>query len=823
VVTVVDACALGSVSAFLNAAINEARAALPAGEFMVAAAVVSRATYPFKAVPALAVDSVCSGSRTATTPALSLLMVAQSATDGSLAERVAVEVAAVEVAGVDATGLGEETGAEVTVAVGVELDDELDEVQPAMRAPLAASTAKAESDERLDISGTSMGVKRGRFNAHAQAAERLPIAVVRPGVACAGVSLLAFSSAAMNEATAALPPGEVSWACWVLSVARYAFKVAAALAVDSLASGVSVAMTPELILLMIAQSAVDGLLAELAAVEVADADATGVGEDTGAEVAVAVGVELDDELDELQPAMRAPLAASTAKAESDERLDISGTSMEWNGALHLMRIWFYYGVRLDRQPNAEPCSRPIPSLRRGPLFSPENATESPPGERSKLTKAGVRSLSVSPPWPGWTDRGSAHASGHPRGPPVRSITVIAGVMLVAALAVPTAASATSAAPAARTAPASSSPRIEHPLFDVSCASPKYCIAVGYDERADGGDGGPIAETWNGRTWSVKSLKVPAGTSGGALFGVACKSQKSCVAVGDAFLKNDNTAALTELWNGKTWTAARAPVPSGTTTAALNGVSCVTSADCVATGVSTRANGVSAGLADTWNGRKWSDVSVKLPAGSASGDLAWVSCASSKSCVTVGSYANAKDNSVMLAASWNGRTWTTTRPPASASATSAALQGVSCPSSADCVAVGWYTRPGGGSFGLAESWNGKKWTEVAVPKSPGNGALYNVSCVSAKYCLAVGDGGAPGNSQGTPSSDVWNGKSWAFKHVPVPAKGGGSTAASTLQGASCLSATDCVAVGELDLGNGEQQQYGFSGFWNGKSWRLAATA
>jgi uncharacterized membrane protein len=305
---------------------------------MVAACVLSRATYPFKAAVALAVDSVCSGSRTATTPALILLMVAQSDADG-----LVEELAAVEVADVDATGAGEETGAEAAVAVGVEiadeLDDELAEVQPAMRAPLAASTAKAESDERLDMSGTSIGVERGRFNAHAQAAARLLIAVVRPGVACAGVSLLAFSSAATNEATAALPPGEVSCACWVLSVARYAFKVAAALAVDSLASGVSVAMTPELILLIVAQSAVDGLLAELAAVEVADADATGVGEETGAEVAV----ELDDELDELQPAMRAPLAASTAKAESDERLDISGTSrgVERSAASHenLLLLW----------------------------------------------------------------------------------------------------------------------------------------------------------------------------------------------------------------------------------------------------------------------------------------------------------------------------------------------------------------------------------------------------------------------------------------------------------------------------------------------------
>jgi hypothetical protein len=136
--------------------------------------------------------------------------------------------------------------------------------------------------------------------------------------------LLAFSSAAMNEATAAFPPGEVSCFAWVVSVAMYALRVAAALDVDSLASGVRVVITPELILLMITQSAADGLLEELATVELAEAEAdvADADADAAADVAEAVGVELGDELEELQPAMRTPLAASTARAESDERLDI---------------------------------------------------------------------------------------------------------------------------------------------------------------------------------------------------------------------------------------------------------------------------------------------------------------------------------------------------------------------------------------------------------------------------------------------------------------------------------------------------------------------
>jgi len=113
----------------------------------------------------LAVDSVCSGSRTATTPALIWLMVTQSAADGLVEEPAAVELADVEA---DVTGAAAETdaAADVADAVGVELDDELDEVQPAMRAPLAASTARAESDERRDIfrnlhgSGTERCISR---------------------------------------------------------------------------------------------------------------------------------------------------------------------------------------------------------------------------------------------------------------------------------------------------------------------------------------------------------------------------------------------------------------------------------------------------------------------------------------------------------------------------------------------------------------------------------------------------------------------------------------------------------------------------------------
>ena len=420
---------------------------------------------------------------------------------------------------------------------------------------------------------------------------------------------------------------------------------------------------------------------------------------------------------------------------------------------------------------------------------------------------------------------------------MRSISVTVGVVLAVALGIPAASSTAVTGPApgsARTAPgvqgtARATAIHEHPLFAVSCVSPRYCVAVGSDEAADNGHGGPLVQTWNGKTWAAAVVKLPAGTLGGALFGVSCKSQKSCIAVGDYFLQNDNfpendnTGTLAESWNGKTWTLARPPVPAGTTSAALSDVSCVTPAYCIATGAYTRTDGTTVALAERWTGKVWVDVPVKLPAGSLGGALFGVSCASAKSCIAVGSYGNAEVEIVALGESWNGKTWTASQPPAPAGAFAAALQGVSCVSPTVCIAAGSYTNAAGFPFALAESWNGKRWTLTPLPKSGGSGGMFAVSCASLKYCLAVGNGGAPGASRGTPASYVWNGKSWSFKKVPVPPTGGGDTANSMLQGDQCLSPTYCAAVGQLDLGSDEQFQYGFSGFWNGKTWKPTPTA
>ena len=151
----------------------------------------------------------------------------------------------------------------------------------------------------------------------------MPMAVVRPAVAWAGVSVEAFCTAAMNEPRAAFPPADVSLASSAVSVATYALRSAAALLVDSLCSGANVLITPALIGLMILQSAADTAVAA----------AEAAGEEAGALAAAdVVAADADagalDELDELllHPAVRAPPTARTASTVRDERWNISATS-----------------------------------------------------------------------------------------------------------------------------------------------------------------------------------------------------------------------------------------------------------------------------------------------------------------------------------------------------------------------------------------------------------------------------------------------------------------------------------------------------------------
>jgi hypothetical protein len=68
-----------------------------------------------------------------------------------------------------------------------------------------------------------------------------------------------------------------------------------------------------------------------------------------------------------------------------------------------------------------------------------------------------------------------------------------------------------------------------------------------------------------------------------------------------------------------------------------------------------------------------------------------------------------------------------------------LNAVTCASTSDCWAAGYYVNGPGLSRTLIEQWDGNLWTIVSSPNPSGaqDSELYGVTCASAAQCLAAG--------------------------------------------------------------------------------------
>jgi len=359
--------------------------------------------------------------------------------------------------------------------------------------------------------------------------------------------------------------------------------------------------------------------------------------------------------------------------------------------------------------------------------------------------------------------------------------------------------------------------VAHDLFSVSCLTAKSCLAVGQDLNAFNGAGGPLAETWNGAAWKLVAVRLPAGATGGGLGQVTCLTATNCRAVG-FYTAGGHQFPLYDIWNGKTWTPGRLPGIGGRYTA-LEGIACLSSAFCMTVGAYTTPGPSAAPLADIWSGGKWTKTLPSSPPGTTLSVLLAVSCASATFCVASGAY-NTSKGSGSLIDLWNGRTWSTMAAAEPRGHTGDFMTGVSCRPSKTCFAVG-SAFAGSGLVSIAEKLNGTHWalTPVPWPKGTVSPGLSGVSCVAANRCVAVGNINqnvfANGN-HGKVGAATWNGAAWTVTPTPTPAK----NVASLFNAVTCLSATSCVAVGQIGQA-GTTNGTGLSGFWNGTSWHLIA--
>ena len=247
-----------------------------------------------------------------------------------------------------------------------------------------------------------------------------------------------------------------------------------------------------------------------------------------------------------------------------------------------------------------------------------------------------------------------------------------------------------------------------------------------------------------------------------LNGVSSASAEECVAVGGG---GDTSAIVATTDGGAVW--ANQTVPSGISS--LYDVSSASVLDCYANGALAAGGAVI--IATTDGGAVWTSIYAP-PTAEVSG-IQGISCASDSNCVAVGF---GSGYAVIFTTVDNGSSWSRQvfEPPSGGET----LNSVSCvPGTTECVAVGFQSSGPTGVV-LATS-DGSTWNPGTIPG--GVEQLEGVSCATASDCTAVGAGGTQiiiGTTNG--------GTSWLAESAP--------SVSDVLYSVSCQSASSCVAVG-----------------------------
>jgi RHS repeat-associated protein len=307
-----------------------------------------------------------------------------------------------------------------------------------------------------------------------------------------------------------------------------------------------------------------------------------------------------------------------------------------------------------------------------------------------------------------------------------------------------------------------------------------------------------SEFWENNT----ATKAPAATQS-ALSNVSCPTKARCIAVGRAKYKTQLWEDVANVWaenTGTTWSVSDPP----SAILALNGVACPSSSSCI--GVGTRVVGSTAEQR-VWKkeGETWAGVTMPAVTNPHLDDVA---CVDPTHCTAVG-----RQGSATLAERWNGSAWTVQASANPDFFSSAGLYGVDCPTTTNCMAVGYRQTEEAGwpLYAFSEEWNGSSWTVRKVPRRPGatESQLNDVSCAGASFCLA-GGWYEDANGDGHPLIQRWDGTSWNVMAFPQPE----GTEWAVIGGISCASASACVAAANSDKGN-------YSLRWDGSAWTIQA--
>lgn len=336
------------------------------------------------------------------------------------------------------------------------------------------------------------------------------------------------------------------------------------------------------------------------------------------------------------------------------------------------------------------------------------------------------------------------------------------------------------------------------LYDISCEpSTSLCTAVGKSTKS--GVDSPLAQRWNGTSWSEQTAAKKSGSTHNRLLGVDCPSETRCIAVGNYQNSEGGPATLGELWNESKWGVQSTPVPSEATSSELVAVGCNSTANCRAAG-SAVIKGVKTAIVEKWVSPTWSSESIPIPAGATSSQLDGIDCIWSNFCAAVGRYTTSGGSVKSLVMFWNGTNWSLQTVTDPVGAVESTLLDVACtPTPNRCTAVGGWKNSAKEQLTLAYRFNGvTTWTLQSTPNPSGSteSALQEVSCATETSCTAAGSRVSGGGGSNMTLAEAWDGSSWSIQGTPNPA---GATF-SAFFGVSCRS-TACLGVGWSTNGSG----------------------
>ncbi len=333
------------------------------------------------------------------------------------------------------------------------------------------------------------------------------------------------------------------------------------------------------------------------------------------------------------------------------------------------------------------------------------------------------------------------------------------------------------------------------LSSVSCTAVGHCVAVG--GGAYGGEPfkDPLIERLKKGRWTIEPAEVPPRALISYLTGIDCASKSRCTAVGYSLNDDKTYSSVAETWDGSTWSLMPLSDPAGALLTWLTDVTCPDLHRCIAAGFaiqSTARGEQELAITQEWDGLSWTLRILPAPADSKHPNVLGVSCSTANACTAVGTFVD--HGTHPLVERWDGASWTIQPTPDLPDGRDGYFSSVVCPDASTCVAVGSMGPPNR-SKTLVETWDGITWRvqDTPTPKhSHGGAVLSHVSCPRIDACLAVGSYvGGPNGALVSMLAERWDGTKWSLTHPAVP----DGAALTELFGTSCLGNLACVAVGD----------------------------